>query len=48
MDNGFELTKTMAALILQKFLMNATGLSYICETYERFSHVVLTLVSTCN
>ena len=30
--------------ILQKVLLVETGLSYICQTYERFSHVAMILV----
>ena len=30
--------------ILQKILLDETGLSYICQTYERFSHVAMILV----
>ena len=30
--------------ILQKILLVETGLSYICQTYERFSHVAMILV----
>lgn len=45
MENGFELTKTRSTLILQKILMTDIGLNYICQTYRRFSHVALILVS---
>ena len=30
---------------MQKILLDDTGLSYICQTYERFSHVAMILVS---
>ena len=51
---GFDLTQTVkfvsllsqvATFILQKILLDETGLSYICQTYERFSHVAMILVS---
>lgn len=45
MENGFEVTKTRSTLILQKILMTEIGLNYICQTYHRFSHVTLILVS---
>lgn len=45
MDNGSELSKTVATFIIQKILLDESGLSYICQTYERFSHVAITLVS---
>lgn len=35
-----------ATMILKMFLSNKIGLHHICHTYERFEHVVLTLVST--
>ena len=35
----------MATFILQKILIDETGLAYICQTYERFSHVAMVLVS---
>jgi len=45
MEGGSELSKTVATFILQKILLDetGTGLSYICQTYERFSHVALIL-----
>jgi len=45
MESGSELSKTVATFILQKILLDetGTGLSYICQTYERFSHVALIL-----
>lgn len=45
METGFELTKTLSTFILQKILMDDNGLSYICQTYDRFSHVALILVN---
>lgn len=35
----------VATFILQKILLDDTGLAYICQTYERFSHVAMILVS---
>lgn len=46
MDSGSELSKTVATFIIQKILLDESGLSYICQTYERFSHVAITLVSS--
>ncbi|KAK6166143.1 CCR4-NOT transcription complex subunit 9 [Patella vulgata] len=43
MEAGTELSKTVATFILQKILLDETGLSYICLTYERFSHVAMIL-----
>lgn len=39
MDNGSELSKTVATFIIQKILLDDMGLNYICATYERFSTV---------
>ena len=44
MESGSELSKTVATFILQKILLDETGLSYICQTFERFSHVSTVLV----
>uniref|UniRef100_A0A3B5Q6F3 CCR4-NOT transcription complex subunit 9 n=1 Tax=Xiphophorus maculatus TaxID=8083 RepID=A0A3B5Q6F3_XIPMA len=44
MESGSELSKTVATFILQKILLDDTGLAYICQTYERFSHVAMILV----
>ncbi|XP_012859808.1 CCR4-NOT transcription complex subunit 9 [Echinops telfairi] len=33
----------VATFILQKILLDDTGLAYICQTYERFSHVAMIL-----
>ena len=46
MESGSELSKTVATFILQKILLDETGLSYICQTFERFSHVSMILVRT--
>lgn len=43
MESGSELSKTVAAFILQKILLDETGLYYICQTYDRFSHVAVIL-----
>ncbi|XP_076461236.1 CCR4-NOT transcription complex subunit 9-like [Babylonia areolata] len=43
MESGSELSKTVATFILQKILLDETGLAYICQTYERFSHVAMIL-----
>lgn len=45
MESGSELSKTVATFILQKILLDEKGLSYICQTFERFSHVAIILVS---
>eukprot|EP00038_Savillea_parva_P009051 m.180891 g.180891 ORF g.180891 m.180891 type:complete len:354 (+) comp15128_c0_seq1:77-1138(+) len=43
METGSELSKTVATFIVQKILLDDSGLQYICQTYERFSHVALIL-----
>nr|ACO15681.1 Cell differentiation protein RCD1 homolog [Caligus clemensi] len=43
MESGSELSKTVATFILQKILLDDTGLIYICQTYDRFSHVAMIL-----
>uniref|UniRef100_A0A914CGN1 CCR4-NOT transcription complex subunit 9 n=1 Tax=Acrobeloides nanus TaxID=290746 RepID=A0A914CGN1_9BILA len=43
MEQGTELSKTVATFILQKILLDDVGLSYVCQTYERFSHVAMVL-----
>lgn len=43
MEGGSELSKTVATFILQKILLDDSGLSYICQTYDRFSHVAMIL-----
>lgn len=35
MESGSELSKTVATFILQKILLDDSGLSYICQTYDR-------------
>lgn len=36
METGSELSKTVATFIVQKILLDDTGLNYICSTAERF------------
>ena len=36
METGSELSRTVAIFIVQKILLDDTGLNYICATYERF------------
>lgn len=36
METGSELSKTVAIFVTQKILNDEGGLSYICQTYERF------------
>lgn len=36
MENGSDLSKTVATFIVQKILLDDTGLNYICATAERF------------
>jgi CCR4-NOT transcription complex subunit 9 len=43
MEYGSELSKTVATFILQKVLTDDSGLQYICQTYDRFSHVARVL-----
>ncbi|XP_043198085.1 CCR4-NOT transcription complex subunit 9-like [Amphibalanus amphitrite] len=43
MEYGTELSKTVATFILQKILLDEIGLAHICQTYDRFSHVAITL-----
>ena len=43
MESGNELCKTVAIFIVQKTLLDDTGLNYICQTYERFYAVVTVL-----
>jgi CCR4-NOT transcription complex subunit 9 len=43
MESGNELSKTVATFILQKILLDDQGLNYICQTYDRFSHVAMIL-----
>merc|ERR1719293_227084 len=43
MESGSELSKTVATFILRKILIDESGLYYICQTYDRFSHVAMIL-----
>ncbi|KAH7697423.1 cell differentiation protein RCD1 [Aphelenchoides avenae] len=43
MEQGTELSRTVATFILQKVLLDDIGLNYVCQTYERFSHVAMVL-----
>jgi len=43
MEEGTELSRTVATFILQKVLLDDVGLNYVCQTYERFSHVAMVL-----
>jgi CCR4-NOT transcription complex subunit 9 len=36
MEKGSDLSKTVSTFILQRILMNKDGLSYICNTADRF------------
>jgi CCR4-NOT transcription complex subunit 9 len=36
MENGSELSKTVATFIVQKILLDDVGLNYVCATAERF------------
>ena len=40
MENGSELSKTVATFIVQKILLDDAGLAYICATAERFYAVI--------
>ena len=44
LSSAFFFLLQVATFILQKILLDETGLSYICQTYERFSHVAMILV----
>ncbi|MCQ2821707.1 MAG: Rcd1-like cell differentiation family protein [archaeon] len=36
MERGSELSKTVATFIVQRILLDDSGLQYICNTAERF------------
>ena len=36
MERGTELSQTVATFIIQKILLDEQGLSYLCQTAERF------------
>lgn len=53
MESGSELSKTVATFVVQKILLDANGLNYICATAERFyavstvlGNMVVSLVET--
>lgn len=48
METGSELSKTVAIFIVQKILLDELGLSYICQTYERFYAVATVLNNMVN
>ncbi|KAI0629196.1 Rcd1-domain-containing protein [Trametes polyzona] len=48
METGTELSKTVAIFIVQKILLDETGLTYICHTYERFYAVGTVLSNMVN
>jgi CCR4-NOT transcription complex subunit 9 len=48
METGSELSKTVAIFIVQKILLDETGLQYICQTYERFYAVSTVLSNMVN
>ena len=41
MENGSELSKTVATFIVQKILLDDVGLAYVCATAERFYAVFI-------
>ncbi len=43
MERGSELSKTVATFIVQRILLDENGLSYICNTAERFYAVISVL-----
>lgn len=45
METGSELSKTVATFIVQKILLDETGLSYVCATAERFYAVSTVLTN---
>ena len=48
MEAGSELSRTVATFIVQKILMDDTGLAYVCATPERFLAVANVLQAVCN
>ncbi|KAI9005298.1 hypothetical protein BC832DRAFT_531449 [Gaertneriomyces semiglobifer] len=48
METGSELSKTVAIFIVQKILLDDMGLTYICQTYERFYAVGTVLSNMVN
>lgn len=45
METGSELSKTVATFIVQKILLEETGLNYVCATAERFYAVSTVLAN---
>lgn len=45
METGSELSKTVATFIVQKILLEETGLNYVCATAERFFAVSTVLAN---
>jgi CCR4-NOT transcription complex subunit 9 len=45
METGSELSKTVATFIVQKILLEETGLNYVCATAERFYAVATVLAN---
>lgn len=45
MNDGSELSKTVATFIVQKILLDDLGLTYVCATSERFYAVSIVLSS---
>jgi len=43
MENGSELSKTVATFVLQKLLTDEQGLGYVCGTADRFYQVAMVL-----
>jgi len=43
MESGSDMSKTVATFILKKILLSESGLYYVCQTYDRFSHVAMIL-----
>lgn len=48
METGSELSKTVAIFIVQKILLDDTGLAYVCMTYERFFAIGTVLSNMVN
>ena len=45
MESGSELSKTVATFIVQKILLDESGLAYVCATAERFYAVSTVLAN---
>lgn len=48
MENGSDLSKTVAIFIVQKILLDEMGLQFVCQTYERFVAVASVLGNMVN